>query len=73
MKYSIVLASKHCAYIQTMHHLTYKIFVAHRIVSSSILCVMTSTDNIIDAVVICILCMIICGRLTSGPQRLRST
>ena len=28
-----------------------KIFVAHRIFSSSILCVMTSTDNIIDAVV----------------------
>ena len=50
VKNSIVLASKHCAYIQTMHHLT---FVAYRIFSSSILCVMTSTDNIIDAVVMC--------------------
>ena len=33
-----------------------KIFVnkhAHRIFSSSIMCVMTSTDNIIDAVVMC--------------------
>ena len=29
------------------------IFVAHRIFSSSILCVMTSTDSIIDTVVIC--------------------
>ena len=38
------------------------IFVAHRIFSSSILCVMTSTDNIIDAVVMCI-CMIICQQV----------
>ena len=50
---------EHCAYIQTMHH---KIFVnkhAYRMLSSSILCVMTSTDNIIDAVVMCILYMTI--------------
>ena len=56
VKKSIVLALKHCAYIQTMHHLTHlvKIFVAHRIFRSSTLCVMTSTDNIIiDAVVMC--------------------
>ena len=61
VKNSIVLASKHCAYIQTMHHLTYldKIFVnkhAHRRLSSSILCIMTSTDNIIDAVVMVYIC-----------------
>ena len=40
---------EHCAYIQTMHHLKY-----FRMLSSSILCVMTSTDNIIDAVVMCL-------------------
>ena len=68
VKDSIVLASKHCAYIQTMHHLTYasshidKIFVAQRIFSSSILCVMTFTDNIIDAVVMC-MCMVICQQV----------
>ena len=31
-----------------------KIFEGHRIFSSSILCVMTSTDNTIDAVVMCV-------------------
>ena len=48
----------HCACFETLpdyasSHID-KIFVnkhAHRMLSSSILCVMTSTDNIIDAVV----------------------
>ena len=62
VKNSIVLASKHCAYIQTMPSHIDKIFVAQRIFSSSILCVMTSTDNIIDAVVMC-MCMIICQQV----------
>ena len=44
-----------------------KIFVAHRIFSSSILCVMTSTDNIIDAVGMCI-CMIICQPVNPPKQ-----
>ena len=53
MKNSIVLASKQD---YASSHID-KIFVnkhAHRMLSSSILCVMTSTDNIIDAVVLCI-------------------
>ena len=54
VKNSIVLVSNHCAYAS--YHMD-KIFVnkpAHRMFSSSILFVMTSTDNIIDAVVMCI-------------------
>ena len=55
---------QHCACFETLClHPDYasshidRIFVnkhAHRMLSSSILCVMTSTDNIIDAVVMCI-------------------
>ena len=64
-KNSIVLASKHCLHPDYASSHIDKIFVAHRIVSSSILCVMTSTDYIIDAVVMCI-CMIICQQV--NPQ-----
>ena len=57
VKNSIVLASKHCEIIS--HRLNKH---AHRVFSSSILCVMTSTDNIIDAVVMCT-CMTICQQV----------
>ena len=65
---------QHCACFETLClHPDYasshidKIFVAYRIFSSSILCVMTSTDNIIDAVVMC-MCMIICQQVNSPKQ-----
>ena len=68
---------QHCACFETLClHPDYasshtdKIFVnkhSHRILSSSILCVMTSTDNIIDAVVMCI-CMTICQQVNTPKQ-----
>ena len=46
----------HCAYFKTLClHLDYASpHIDNAMLSSSILCVMTSTDNIIDAVVMCI-------------------
>ena len=52
-----------------MHHFVNK--HAHRIFSSSILRVMTSTDNIIDVVVMCI-CVIICQQVNPPNKMSKS-
>ena len=65
---------QHCACFETLclypdyasSHID-EIFVAHRIFS---LCVRTSTDYIIDAVVMCI-CMIICQRANPPKQNVQ--